>query len=434
MGIKKKLFFWVDVVLMAVCLSYSIHRDLQITEQTFGTDLRNRVVGARLQEDGKDPYFYKWDKHDDYKYYTPRIDSHLKVNGVTTTPFFNYIFSVICNLPQHTILKIMLWLQYALLLLICFLFTQFAEHRFQKLFIANICVLFTYTAAWKLQIYQGQIYFIFGVLIGLIIYGLLKREKNQYILLAAVSTAILVLIRPYALVILLPFIFQFKTAYKYIIASCAMIALYGLFVVFNKREQSLWLTYRESLQEHIKRHQGLNPTIRIVEPSPDVAQLEGFDFSKAKPLRFYSEHGNVFHIYSIIFHQKLPLQTLYILFFVSTLLLLAAFGYYQYKNGFQFERAILLGALLYMVADFFSPIHRYQYYTTQWFAIILFGMLFFKKWPNLIQILLILGIILNITNTPLIPMRHSLGEYLWLISLLLIVFKKPTNTVGWKLQ
>ena len=64
---RYKTALLLNLIVLAVLLTHSIYRDIQLEKQ-YPSDLRNRVVGARLQKDGKDPYFYKWKKEDGFRY------------------------------------------------------------------------------------------------------------------------------------------------------------------------------------------------------------------------------------------------------------------------------------------------------------------------------------------------------------------------------
>jgi len=82
----------------------------------------------------------------------------------------------------------------------------------------------------------------------------------------------------------------------------------------------------------------------------------------------------------------------------------------------------------------FNPIYRHQYNTVQWLPLLLLTVVFMEKIPKRFMLLLALGLLLNIINAGFVPLRHTIGEYIWLISLLLIAFMKPMNKVEWKLQ
>lgn len=51
---------WICLTIGAtLVLWYALTRDIRYSREYMG-DLRNRVVGARIIEDGGSPYFYKW--------------------------------------------------------------------------------------------------------------------------------------------------------------------------------------------------------------------------------------------------------------------------------------------------------------------------------------------------------------------------------------
>src|SRR6187549_2846741 len=88
-----------NYIILLSLLTHCIYRDIQLSKQNTG-DLRNRVVGARLQKDGKDPYFYKWKKEDGFRYFDPANQGPLAVSNITATPFFHDLLFPVCNWPQ----------------------------------------------------------------------------------------------------------------------------------------------------------------------------------------------------------------------------------------------------------------------------------------------------------------------------------------------
>ncbi|MDP9042728.1 MAG: hypothetical protein M3N30_12170, partial [Bacteroidota bacterium] len=63
----RKKFLLPDVILLMAILTHSVIRDVMYDKQYPG-DLRNRIVGARLQKDGKLPYHYHWQESDGIRY------------------------------------------------------------------------------------------------------------------------------------------------------------------------------------------------------------------------------------------------------------------------------------------------------------------------------------------------------------------------------
>ena len=105
----KKHYIAISFFLAAV-FSFCIWRDIQIEKQYTG-DLRNRIVGARLQKDGKPPYFYKWRPQDGLRYYDPIKLDTTYANAITASPFFHHLLFPIADLQQREISQIWLAVQ-----------------------------------------------------------------------------------------------------------------------------------------------------------------------------------------------------------------------------------------------------------------------------------------------------------------------------------
>src|SRR5215467_6462451 len=113
----KKIVVILDFFILVAIITHSIIRDITLEKQYPG-DLRNRVVAARLQKDGRLPYFYKWKKGDSERYLDPLNTGDIKVSNITASPFFHELLFPICDFNQRTISIIWLWTQYALLIII----------------------------------------------------------------------------------------------------------------------------------------------------------------------------------------------------------------------------------------------------------------------------------------------------------------------------
>jgi hypothetical protein len=438
MLLKSKLLILNGLLLSAI-IAHSAYRDIQLEKQYPG-DLRNRVVGARLEKDGRLPYFYFWTPRDGSRYLDPqnRNNSHAFVSNITASPFFHELLYPICDLPQRTLSGIWMWLQYLLLAGMIWMTCGLTTDPTKKILIINAGILFTVTEAWKSLISAGQLYLFVGFLMSCIIAGLL-HNKRKGILFASICAAALVLIRPIALVIFLPFIFQYKKNLLFLSAAFGGLALYGLFVFFVPFENALWKEYSRAIEMHVSYHQLQIPAAEV-PPGPKVSQEEGFDFAQVEkniaehPIKVYSESGNVFVFYEQITHKKMPLAVMNILCALSVFSLTGIFFYIFRKNKPPLLQVLILGFTLYMLVELFSPIHRRQYNTVEWFPIVLAGFLLIHEWKKPAFLLLTLGILLNILNTPWILMRHSLGEICWLAGLLLIAFTPTENKILWKKQ
>lgn len=423
-----KILFLVNCIILTGIFAYSIHRDIHLYKQTAG-DLRNRVVGARLQKDGIAPYFYHWKKSDGTRYFDPANESQLAISNITATPFFHDLLLPVCDLPQSTIAIMWLCLQYVMLLIMALLFIPLCGNFLQRLFLLNFMALFTCTDAWEHLILRGQLYFIFAFLIAVILYSLLRGARIFYVITAALCTALLCFVRPTALIIFIPFLLRYKLFYRYLLASAACIAIYALFALVNTKENAYWKSYRTALAEHTKFHQGMQTTLQENEALVSMKELEGMNFEvtdRHQPT-IISENGNFFVLFRYLLRRNIPLVYLGLLFFIVAAGATALFLYRQFKNGIHVPVIILFAGWLYMLSDLFSPVYRHQYYTVQWLPVLLLGILLPDKWKRTEGILIATGLSLNLFSIGGIPL-HSVGEVCWLSAIALIIYRnRPVN-------
>src|SRR5882757_5689558 len=106
------------IAAFTIILAWAVYRDIQFEQQYTG-DLRNRVVGARMAMYHLSPYFFTWKNTDPMRYYDPenRRDSAnpSQVSNITASPFFLQLMTPIANLPERTISRIWLLIEYLLL-------------------------------------------------------------------------------------------------------------------------------------------------------------------------------------------------------------------------------------------------------------------------------------------------------------------------------
>ncbi|MEM7760885.1 MAG: hypothetical protein AAF298_22560, partial [Cyanobacteria bacterium P01_A01_bin.40] len=73
-----------------------------------GTDLRNRVVGARLMLKGIDPYFFKWHPRLSVKFYDPLDNPIELLSKLSVPPTVLVLHSIIAGLSY--IQQKLIWL------------------------------------------------------------------------------------------------------------------------------------------------------------------------------------------------------------------------------------------------------------------------------------------------------------------------------------
>lgn len=441
-GLQYNKWVILNLLLLAGILAHSVYRDIHLDNQ-YPADLRNRVVGARLQKDGKLPYFFHWQKADYPRYADPYNlqDTTLPASNITASPFFHQMLIPFCEIQQRTFSRLWLVMQYVLLALMLWMISRFAETKNQTLLLLNVAILFTLTEAWKSNITEGQLYLIEAFLISCTFCSLLYNNKKSWIV-AGICAALLVLTRPTALILFIPFVFEIRKFFVFLASSWISLALYGLFVLSSHFEKSLWEQYRHALQKHIELHQYSNADILFPWNGPLVYQIEGYDLKQAAldakkhPIEISTESGNFYVVYKNILHRNMPLKVLNGLSVLSLITLCSLFFYFGRRHPAEIYQVALFAFLLYMLVELFSPIKRHQYYVVQWLPLILAGFLCLRSGLNPkdpASLLLVAGLVLTITNISWIFDRNTLGELAWFCGLLFIVFNsKTTNLTLWK--
>ncbi len=424
----KTLTVFVFIVIASICLTNSIRRDI-IYKKDYNSDLRNRVVGARLIADGKSPYYYKWKQADGLRYYDPSNFGNGCTSSITASPFFHRLMIPLSSLPQNRIADIWLVIQYLLLVITTLIAVNLASRNFSKVLIVATGIAFLFTDAWKSHMSTGQLYIFIPFLLAIFTWLFVKVKSKWIFFVGATVATIIVLIRPNFLIFFLPcllFVKHFTLRKISLLLLPAIIML--AFVIFNPFEQKLWKDYFSSIQQHTAVHQGEHYEVCEGEKDPKFPEWEGLNMSKANFLKGdmtiipKTENGNVFVIYNLITHKKIGTTAL----FVISLSLIIFLGGISFKlsKGLDitkntFSALVIFGFCLYMITDFFSPIHRHQYYTMQWLFVIMlfFSIAEFKKY-SWFYFAIAIGIILNILRVPVIKMEHSIGEYLIFAALL----------------
>lgn len=406
----------------------AVFRDIQL-EKSYPSDLRNRQVGSRLIKDGKLPYFFHYGGGQDMRYLDIKNCGPLKVSNITATPYLHQLFMPICDLPFRTFSLAWLACCYLLLAIVYLLMQSINYSSTSKIITWASIVLFPYTEAWKTHIYQGQYYLLIPFLLVVFYWAFVKKQNWLSLLSLAVVAISLVLIRPTAILFLLPFICLIKSYKKqfFSVASFGILAL--LLIISSSFQRSLWNEYRESINEQVRIHQHDNPTFISYIPCPDVQEVEGFKLLKQdqyNKINTNVECGNVHILWQMVFKQKLPLKLLYVgELFVITILLFLYFFIHKKSRSFSLLNAAYLGFALLMLADLCAPINRTQYNTVQWiFPLLLVAQLKIHATLRWYIMLLWIGFLLNIVNLSFIKMEHTVGEYLMLVACIGIGLQK----------
>jgi hypothetical protein len=419
------------ILLFAFCLA--LNRDL-LLEQTGTVDLRNRVVGARLQMDGKTPYTYKWAEGDSLRYYD-QLNMGTGVSISTASPFFHTLLYPIANLPQRTISYIWFFVEYALLFISGLLALRLAKSDHQKIAVAITLALFLFTEAWKNHIVTGQLYLFIPCLAMTFYYFIRKRDNYVAAFLAGLFAIVLVMIRPNTVVFFIPFLFLISDyTRKYLLVLLIPVIMLPACYFSFKNNRNYLTSYTYAVQESIKGHQSYfypgkpHPPIKMVY----LPEWEGWNKAAIdslnkvlKPYK-YSDHGNVFVVYMAITKKHMPISVMNLL---SALFILVfagiCFRLRKTQKHIELPNIAIFGFCLYMISDLFSPVWRHQYYTTQWLFPLLLAAAVYQKANKRVYVLLLAGLVLNIVNSSYMKMEHTIGEYLMLFTLIYLSLMKP---------
>ena len=431
---------WIFLIISSlIVVGYALQRDIRY-DRAYPGDLRNRVVGARMIEDGKSPYFYKWKKGDPIRYYDPTNFDSFRVAVITSSPFLHHMLVPLVNRPEVQVSKIWLAVEYLLLISMTALAYSLAKSAPGKMAVVLLSLLFLLTNAWKKHTSLGQTYICIPFFALLFFFFFRKNKQLAYAPVAGAAAACLVLIRINTIFFFIPFLFLFRQySRSWLLAFFIPVFLLAGWTLANRQERGLWLDYGKAIADYTDISQG-HPAIQYNEPGPQFNNWEGVDMKAAavveknEPDKIYSENGNFFVIVKAVTHYMIPAPVLGVaaLSIICGLLLVFCARYFRRRSvpppGL--EKTAIFGFCLYMITDLFSPVYRHQYYTVQWLFPLLIAAAILSprsslKWPYLI----IAGsLLLSCVHLGFLKMQNTIAEYLIMASLLVIsLFPEPSS-------
>src|SRR5471030_2949522 len=143
-------------VIIALALLASFGIDFANTAQGGAIDLRNRITGLRLLENGIDAYHYKWHEGEPPEYCDVYNNPLLPVSKTTATPALLMVHLPLAPLPYRVAQILWFLVQWLLLLGTAWLWLRRCATSRQRWLLAWAVVGFTYTSAWRLHAERGQ--------------------------------------------------------------------------------------------------------------------------------------------------------------------------------------------------------------------------------------------------------------------------------------
>jgi Glycosyltransferase family 87 len=398
-------------------------------------DLEFRLSGARLLNQGYNPYFLLKKKDTSLKSDSLPCCNLPKRIAITPTastapPFVHYLLIPLSYLPLQQAGLLWTGILYFMMLLLTIMAIKTATNSNQVAVVITCSLLCLLTPAWNHQSAAGQIYITMPLLCMLFMYIFTRVQSTQSAMIAGSIAIIIFLIRPNTLVFFPLFLFlQKKWTRRNLISFYAAIIVICLLVFMPTSQISLWKSYQKNLTEQILFHQ--RPTVVQNAHNKNTLSTDSKMTSKKNGLESSDcENGNFFAVYEQFFHKKIPLNILYLLTQLAVFsIALVFYLYHRKENSFTIENISFASYSLYMTTDLFSPVYRHQYYTVQWLFPLLLAAALYSEIKKIPLLLLAAGLFLNVTTIRSIPMRHTIGEYLFLLACLLLSLSKYKSEI-----
>lgn len=384
------------------------------------TDLESRIVGSRLLEQGRSPYFYHWIQSNSIKFLDPNISLPYNLNGVTTTPLFLWLQQPLSNL-NYCHIKFLWWviedvLLFATILLTCMLPVTFGR---QLLTIVLSSIFFCYSRNWWQHIYSGQYYILFAFVFALTAW-IEKNKKSAALFIFPIIT----LIRPFFSLAVLPWILK-RTSIriKYLVSGfvVAMLLLFlsGTIDLLPEYNKAMKL-YNEEVIGWQQTETPKDPHIRLTKMEDCVTKVETmrtFGGGCLFPIQHYLKLFN--------FRSANP-------FLFSGLLCLFLFCFI-WMTGYQritatTENLLLTSFLIYIFCELFTPANRNPYNMIEYLGVL--GLVINSAKRSSLW-LLITGLALNHDLPFRFSYQREIGEIFILLSVYLVLFTSNSFSQKW---
>ncbi|MBI2729226.1 MAG: DUF2029 domain-containing protein [Sphingobacteriales bacterium] len=328
-----------------------------IKKQFASVDLRNRIVGSRVLEHKKDvsPYYYKWVKEDGDKYLDLYDTPYAAVNRNTVTPFFLELLMPVNDFSFETVSVVWFWCEVTALLLMIAGFYHYQKDReihFWILFTGFVVIgcsqCFTFHGI------AGQSYIFYALLFGILFYCFNKEGVINNVI-TAIIFAFLFLLRPVAIVFILPLLIKKK--WQIISLFSGLLFLY-FSVEYLSGSLWIWKEYSHAMQdwgyEYFKSAVSFS-----YEELNYSSSIEGSSVIKTSPYWHISEDSSVRGLVYRFLQVKLFAKDLMIITIAGFVFLLLLFR--KKIKSMDTSALFILSFLLYFIAELCLPAIRLKF-------------------------------------------------------------------------
>ena len=395
---NKILSILVILALIISVLGFMV--DFSNTLNYGAVDLRNRVVGARLLLEGKDPYYFKWQPGMSDRLLDPLDDPKRMVSRVTVPPTVLILQAPLARLNYLTQKIIWFLLQWGLFLGTVAIFYKLAASSIKRNLLLIISLLFfSGSYFWRFHVERGQIYILYVFLLSCA-YWLAQKPfktfKHNHIL-SGFLVGLTASFRPPVVLMFIP-MFLYKQ-WRLLIGSIVGV-LSGLFISFALAGTLIWQNYLSAIKGYTEPSSGTNlgnsPNINIIYPE----QIEGMN-NVAKYINFNSRDTSFINFFQLKLGLDIDPRIFLVLLGV-VLLAISLFIYKNRRNGNTINLVFISGVFIYLISEYFIPTPRSTYNNVQWImpvALIILSYKDFDFLSNKLNILLLVSLFFNIGFT-----------------------------------
>lgn len=412
-GIYQSLIF----ILIVIFSFLIIYQAFYYSNRDGGTDLRNRVIGARLLHYGESPYFYKWRPKDGEILLDPNDDPNRLVNGNTSTPAVLTLMYPFCQLRYPTIRFV--WTLIQLLLAAASVYLMILRvPKIDRLYIAAM-VLFglLLSSQFLLHLERGQI-IIFFVFLFSLMYYLYTSKWNYGSFVSGIIGGLLIYLRPFSIFVALVFIGKRKA--KWIFGYGVGILL-GL-VIYVLPFQRAWSEYFHAMDEYgneylNKGHRQVSANYeipRVIEGSSNLSLVSNFPGNSLYTMNI------LMTALGIRYNKLLSFILLGTGFFIIVGYLMKS------RRHFDAEELFLFSFLCYMIPEIFLLNWRGPYNLLEW----IFPLFLIFRKIKVIEIrfvLVIVGLCLLRGLPFYFPTEMLIGELILFFIILSIIYNQPAK-------
>lgn len=356
-----------SLIIVVTCLLLNLVISYRFIFSFTNSDLRNRIVGARLLQDKTDPYYFQWVSGMDERLLDPYAYPGSKTTRVTIPPTLILLHTPFANIAFESTIVIWMVAQWLFLIASVYIFVSISPDK-KKVPVLTLGIVFGASFFWTKHISTGQIYVFYLFLVAL---AAKLPPRRSFLSVRSLILGFLAALRPTYLLLILPFLILRKTKFVLgIMIGLSMTTIVSLLIIGVQP----WYSYFSSTLRFstYPYWEPLGPVIHSHLPKT----VEGFTYSQNTSMPSINTSLEV--ISRTLFQQDVNYLFYAIAF--ALILLVALHKLYKVRaTNFSFHKLLIIGLWMVIVAEIFMPFPRYLYTDIQLLAPISLSVAFLDK-------------------------------------------------------